>query len=161
MDYRDDLNKFLAGKVFKNKLLKCKSSYSEYKGKECVELKKFWKLLNENGIKTFDIDENGVYLFWYEVACRYASEKSIKQKLGFYVQYGTLNAPRGFKQLLEVVAKNNDLKHLYIEPKDNTYRVDSFAYDYNDIKNYIIKDENDNEIEITKEMYEKFLNNEL
>ena len=149
-----DLAKFLAEKVYKNQTIRCPSSFTTYNDKICVELRKFWNLMYKvYGIKTYEEGRE-----WTDVVCDQISEKSLKQKLGFYCKYGTLNAPRGMKQLLEIVMRDNNISNIYVEPIDSMLRPDSFCYFIEDYNNYRLFDNKGNRLFITEEEYNEMIN---
>lgn len=125
---KQELNEFMIKKCYKKMDFYCPSSFQEYNGKRYVNLKAFWKLLNRQGIKTYEDGRE-----WFDKVLDYISERALKQRLGYFVKYGTLNSPVYFRQAIEKFNKYSANKCYFIEPLDGT-KDDSFLdYNYFDI----------------------------
>ena len=134
--------------------IECPSSFTDYCGKRTVELKKFWNILYDSyGIQTYKEGEH-----WIDVVLSQMSEKSLKQKLTYYCKYGVLNPPRGFKQVLDIAMRDNNINKIYVLPVDNKYRADSFDYCFEELKNFILLDKDANKINVTEQEYEEMIN---
>lgn len=143
---KDELNKFMMEKCYKKMDFYCPSSFQVHNGKKYVNLKPFWNLLKRQGIKTYEDGRD-----WFNVALDYISERSLKQRLGYFVKYGTLNCPIYFRQVIEKFNKYSKTPCCFIEPIDGN--KDDQYEDYN----YFDKNGNN----ITKELIDFVLRNPL
>lgn len=121
---KEELNEFMVKKCYKKFEFFCLSSFQIYNGKNYINLKKFWKLLQNQGIKTYEKDRE-----WFDVVLDTITERSLKQRLGFFVRYGTLNSPCYFRQAIETFNKYSANPCKFIEPKDGN--KDNYYSDYN------------------------------
>lgn len=135
---KSELNNFMIKKCYKKMDFYCPSSFQIYNGKRYINLKKFWKLLQNQGIKTYEKDRE-----WFDVVLDSISECSLKQRLGFFVRYGTLNSPGCFRQAIECFNKYSIVACRFIEPidgnKDDYYEQYNYFDDNgNDITKYVL-----------------------
>ena len=133
---KQELNEFMVKKCYKKFDFFCPSSFAEYNGKRYVNLKKFWKLLQNQGIKTYEKNRE-----WFDVVLDTITERSLKQRLGFFVRYGTLNSPAYFRQAIECFNKYSANAIHFIEPTDadNCYDYSSYSF-FDEDGNNITKD---------------------
>lgn len=132
---KQELNEFMAKKCYKKMDFYCPSSFEIYNGKKRVNLKTFWKLLNNQGIKTYEVGRE-----WFDKALDYISERSLKQKLGYFVRYGTLYCPTYFRQAIECFNKYSANAIRFIEPIDNNYNEYCSYNFFDEDENNVTKD---------------------
>lgn len=121
---KQDLNEFMMKKCYKKMDFYCPSSFQIYNGKRYINIRAFWKLLNKQGIKTYENERE-----WFDKVLDYISEYSLKQRLGYFVKYGTLNCPTYFRQTIEKFNIYSVNPCCFIEPIDGT--KDFYFSDYN------------------------------
>ncbi len=128
---KDELNKFMMEKCYEKMDFYCPSSFEIYNGRKYINLKTFWDLLNKQSIKTYESGRE-----WFNVVLDSISERSLKQRLGYFVKYGTLNCPVYFRQAIEDFNAHSKTPCCFIEPIDGNKWTT-----YNDY-NYFDKNEN-------------------
>lgn len=130
---KQELNEFMMKKCYKKMDFYCPSSFQSYNGKRYVNLKTFWKLLNKQGIKTYEDGRE-----WFDKVLDYISERSLKQRLGYFVKYGTLNCPIYFRQAIEKFNTYSVNPCCFIEPIDGNKDFYFDDYKYFDVSGHNI-----------------------